>query len=211
MEGCWRKTKQTMKIKLKITMALAVLGLAWGAQAQPSLTGTNGLIGNAISWFTSINTNYSFADVVIWDGPVYVQQLNVANEAGLSYDLWHSDNTPNYAAGTVFAAIEGRFDQAGIAGAFVSEQGSLEFGYMKGDLRAFGFLGAAYFEEPQVFNTSHRLALSGGVQLEKLWSADGTGAALFVEMQQHQRAPIIGANLTVSFGTIGGFFSKIGL
>ena len=187
----------------KIILGLAALLCAGGLQAQtnppPSLGGIASTVGG---WVTSINTNYSFADVITWDGPVYANQVNVANELGGSYDLWHQVNVPNNATGTILGAAEGRFRQGGIGGVFVSEGGGGEFGWMKGDFRAAIFVDGVKLETP-----GHKGAWEFGVQVEKLFTANGTGAAFFISKQEHQNWPFIGGSLSVSFGTIGGLFS----
>jgi hypothetical protein len=183
-----------------------------GAQAQTNTTPTLGGLASTITgWIGNINTNYSYADVILWDGLIYENQLNVANELGGSYDLWHSVVVPNNSTGTLFDSVEGRFRQAGIAGVFASEQGGDEFGYMKGDFRIFGYVDGVFLQNPQVFSgSSHKGAWEVGLQAEKMFSQNMAGA-IFIGMQEHQKYPLIGVNITVTFGTIGGLLKNIGL
>lgn len=202
-----------MKNKIKILIGVAALVLATvTAQAQTNTPPTLQSEGStALTWATTINTNYSFADMILWDGPLYENGVNIANELGASYDVWHSTVVPNNSTGTLFAAPEARFRQAGIAGIFGSESGGMEFGYMKGDFRIAGYVDGVYLQNPSVFNTSSRGGAEFGLQAEKLFTATGSGAAVFFGMPTYQSRPIIGASLTISFGTIGGFLHNIGL
>lgn len=203
-------------MKTYIYKAYCIAGLLLSclipAEAQTNTPPTLSSEGSmALSWATTINTNYSFADMILWDGPLYENGVNVANELGASYDVWHSKVVPNNSTGTLFAAPEVRFRQAGIGGIFASESGGAEFGWMKGDFRIAGFVDGVYLQNPSVFNTSSRGGAEFGLQAEKLFSATGSGAGAFFSMPTYQSRPIIGASLTLSFGTIGGFFHNIGL
>ena len=81
-----------MKNKIKILIGVAALVLATvTAQAQTNTPPTLQSEGStALTWATTINTNYSFADMILWDGPLYENGVNIANELGASYDVWHS-------------------------------------------------------------------------------------------------------------------------
>lgn len=194
--------------KLTVILMMAAVILTAGKLQAQSLFGTNGVITTAALWASSVNTNYSYADLVAWDGPIYQNQLNIANELGASYDLWHSVNEPNNMDGTAFVAPEGRFRQAGIAGVLASGSGGLELGYMKGDLRVLGFADFVYFNNPTLLNAPDRYAYEIGGQVEKMLSPN-TAAGVFVSFQEHQKYPIVGINLNVTFGTLGGLFSHL--
>jgi len=200
-----------MKTLKSIALAAALLCGLSTAQAQTNTPPTfTGALSTAANWVSTINTNYSWADVILWDGAVYANQINVANELGGSADLFHSVNEPNNMNGCLFDALEARARQAGIAGTFVSEQGGDELGWMKGDLRVFGFADFVYLEQPQVLNAPCREAYEFGLQAEKMLSTS-TAMALFVSKQEHQKSPFIGVNFTVTFGTIGGLLKNMGL
>jgi hypothetical protein len=155
-------------------------------------------------WAGNINTNYHFADVLVWDGPVYLNQVNVANELGGSYDIWHSDSNPLTTNGVIFGALEGRFRQAGIAGTWVSEAGGFEFGWQKCDFRAGLFVDGVYLNQPAALGSKHRESAEFGVFVDKMLSS-ASALGLFVADEPDLKYPLLGANLNISFGNGTGF------
>ena len=159
-------------------------------------------VGSTVSqWFASQNTNLSWQDVTIWDGPVYLNNVNVANEFGGSYDLWRSGTNT---ASILFAAVEGRTRQAGIAGTFVSQNAGAEFGWMKYDVRLGAFLDGVYRNNITIGDAHSRLGVELGLFADKKLSQN-TGLGFFISYQTEQKYPLIGGQLNVSFGNGKGF------
>jgi hypothetical protein len=217
-EGC--TPNKTMKKITKLMWILAVVGLAilfaCGARAQ-TVTNTEptvpGLISTFGNWVSTYDTNLTFDDVIIWDGPIYQNNVNIGNELGASYDVWRqkisTNNTSlasvgNKLGGQMFLALEGRCRQASIAGNRVSESGGIEFGWMKYDFRAGLFADGVYIDHPSAVGVTGHEQAEFGLFMEKMLSkASALGA--FISEQTGQKQPIIGANLNVSFGNGTGF------
>ena len=175
------------------------------ATKAPTLVDTLSL---GASWLGNINTNYSYQDVILWDGPVYENQVNIANELGGSYDIWHSVTGPT-TNGLIFGAIESRSRQAGIAGSWLSEGLGGEFGWQKCSFRGGVFVDGIYLNHPSAVGAKSRLGAEGGVFMDDMLSA-ATAAGVFISGQTGQKYPIIGANLKVTFGNGGGFLGLFG-
>jgi len=221
-----------MKNRHRFTrMALAIfliIGLGFTAPAsassETSLTGgqtstpptIKGLLSTASDWISTYDTNLSYQDVIIWDGPVYQNQINIANELGGSYDFWRQKVSPsntglasvgNKLGGQMFGALEARLRQAGIAGTRVSEGGGGEFGWMKYDFRVGVFADAVYLDNLAAMNLAgkSRLTAEFGIFADKMMTSS-SAAGIFISEQLHQKYPIIGVNLNVSFGNGTGLF-----
>jgi hypothetical protein len=208
------------KITTLILIAAAALLLltAVNANAQtdtntPTPPTVNGLISTFGSWIGTYNTNLSFQDIIIWDGPVYENQVNIGNELGASYDVWRqtisTNNTGlasvgNKLGGQMFLGLEARIRQASVAGARVSEAGGLEFGWMKYDFRAGVFADGVYLDHPSVVGVTGHEQAEFGIFAEKMLSPS-SALGMFISEQTGQKFPIIGANLNVSFGNGTGF------
>jgi hypothetical protein len=211
-----QKTKnQNMKKNITVLFVGALLGLgAVTSQAQtvPSITGTNGILYTLVGWVGSYNTNNAFGDFLGWDGPIYQNQVNVANEIGASYDLYRS--APAFSpSGLFFIAPEARFRQAGIVGVFVSEQGGIEGGWEKYDFRAGIALDGVHRENMLATRTGGgHAALEVLVFADKMFSS-ASGAGLFAGMDtgDNAHAPVIGVNLNLDFGNGSGFLGLIGV
>lgn len=197
-------------------MLAALLCGAGYSQAQ---TDTNtqptvpGLISTFGKWVGSYDTNLTFDDVIIWDGPIYQNQINIGNELGGSYDVWRqkisTNNTSiasvaNKLGGQMFGAVEARLRQASIAGDRLSEAGGLEFGWMKYDFRAGLFSDLVYLDHPGAVGRSGHIQGEGGLFAEKMLSKS-SALGMFISLQTGAKQPIIGANLNVSFGNGTGF------
>jgi hypothetical protein len=193
---------------LIVSIIVAFTGLSARAQTTNTAPSFGGAVSTFTSWVGNINTNYSFASLILWDGPLYANNVNIANELGGSYDLWLQNSAPNNMNGTIFDSVEGRFRQAGIAGVYASGNIGDEIGWMKGDFRAFFFADGVYLAKPSVFDTNDRFAGEFGIQAEKMFSPS-TAGAIFVSMQTGQSSPFFGVNFTVTFGSIGGLLNKI--
>jgi len=207
-----------MKFKTQLTLlataALLAVGLAAQAQTnviQPTL---GGLTSTFADWIGSYDTNLSFQDVIVWDGPVYQDGVNFGNEFGGSYDVWRQNISTNNSGlasvgnklgGLMFFAVEGRFRQGGIAGSWVSMAGGMEFGWMKYDFRAGLFLDGVYLNNPEAMNVAHRQTAEVGVFADKMMTKS-SAVGIFISEQIYQKSPIIGANLNVSFGNGTGLF-----
>ena len=185
------------------------------AATNPQAT-VNGLISTFSGWISKFDTNLNFQDVILWDGPVYQNQINIANEMGGSYDFWRqkvsASNTGlasvgNKLGGQMFGAVEARLRQAGIAGTRLSEGAGGEFGWMKFDFRAGLFADAVYLDNPAAMNTSSkdRIVPEVGLFADKMMTSS-SAVGIFISEQLHQKYPIIGANLNVSFGNGTGLF-----
>ena len=204
-----------MKTKL-VFAALALAAFTFTARAQtnaPIVPTISGLTSTFSDWISSYNTNYSFQDALVWDGPVYQDQVNFGNELGGSYDFWRQNISTNNSgiagianklSGQCFGAIEGRFRQAGITGSWVSMAGGGEFGWQKYDFRAGVFADGVYLNNPSAMHVSHRGTAEIGIFADKMM-ASSSAVGLFISQQIFQKSPIIGANLNVSFGNGTGF------
>jgi hypothetical protein len=164
----------------------------------PAIPGAGSTVAQ---WFTGQNTNLSWQDVTIWDGPVYLNNVNVANEFGGSCDLWRSGTN---SASVLFAAVEGRTRQAGVAGTFVSQNAGAEFGWMKYDVRLGAFFDGVYRNNITIGDAHDRLGVELGLFADRKLS-ENTGLGFFVSYQSGQKYPLIGAQLNVSFGNGNGF------
>ena len=135
-----------------------------------------GISTTVSQWFTSQNTNLTWQDVTIWDGPVYLNNVNVANEFGGSYDLWRSGTNAN---SILFAAVEGRTRQSGIAGTFVSQNAGAELGWMAYDVRLGAFLDGVYRNNTTIGDAHTRLGVELGLFADKKLSQN-TGLGFFI-------------------------------
>lgn len=166
--------------------------------SPPTIPGVGSTVAQ---WFTGQNTNLSWPDVTVWDGPVYLNNVNVANEFGGSFDLWRSGTNT---ASILFAAAEGRTRQAGIAGTFVSQNAGAEFGWMKYDVRLGAFLDGVYRNNITIGDAHDRLGVEVGLFADKKLT-ENTGLGFFISYQSGQKYPLIGGQLNVSFGNGNGF------
>ena len=205
-----------MKSILKLTLAamLCVAGYQSHADTNAPIAPTvGGLTSTFADWISTYDTNLSFQDFIVWDGPVYQSGVNIANELGFSYDFWRqgiSTNNTGVAAignklsGQLFGAFEGRFRQGGIAGNWVSMAGGAEFGWQKYDFRAGLYANGVYLNNPSVMNVKHRETAEVGLFADKMMTK-ASAVGIFIAEQIYQKSPIIGANLNVSFGNGTGF------
>ena len=82
-----------MKFKTQFTLlataALLAVGLATQAQTTTNTDPTvPGLVSTLGNWVGSYDTNLTFQDIIVWDGPIYQNHVNVGNEIGGSIDIW---------------------------------------------------------------------------------------------------------------------------
>ena len=209
-----------MKFKtlFTLTAVAAMLAIGFTAQAQTNntLPTIGGLISTFSAWVSSFDTNLSYQDFIVWDGPVYQKNVNIMNEFGASYDVWRqkisTNNTSlasvgNKLGGQLFLAPEGRFRQANIAGDWVSMGAGLEFGWMKYDFRSGVFVDGVYLNNPEALGRPHseRETAEFGLFADKMINK-ATAAGIFISDQVHQSAPFFGVNLNVSFGSGTGLF-----
>ena len=204
------------KILFTITAMAALLAIGFTARAQtnaPIIPTPSGLATTFSEWVGSYDTNLSFQDIIAWDGPLYQNGVNFGNELGGSYDFWRQDistnNTgaaamANKLSGQLFGAVEGRFRQGGIAGNWVSMAGGAEFGWQKYDFRAGLYADGVYLNNPSAMNVSHRETAEVGLFADKMMTRS-SAVGIFIGEQIFQKAPIIGANLNLSFGNGTGF------
>ena len=208
-----------MKFKTQFTLlataALLAVGLATQAQTitntEPTVPGLVSTFGN---WVGSYDTNLSFQDITIWDGPIYQNHVNVGNEIGGSIDIWKQKlgtnnvglaSVGNKLGGQMFLAGEARIRQASIAGLNLSEGGGLEFGWTKCDFRAGGFGDLVYLNHPDDLKSQSHITGEFGVFADKMLSKS-SAMGIFISQQIGQKSQIIGANLNVSFGNGTGIF-----
>jgi hypothetical protein len=200
----------------KFTLSLALLlTLCVGAGAQSitnAETATTSpptyaqLGGTFASWLLTVNTNYSYATVLLWDAPVYQENINIANETGFSLDLWRQNIAPFQ---NIFESIEGRFRQAGIAGVFASDGFGPEVGYMYGSLRVGAYFNYVYNENPVALGEHVRNNFEYGAFADQMMNSS-TAAGFFISRQSHgPKLPVIGINVTVTFGTQTGLASEL--
>ena len=142
--------------------------------------------------------------MILWDGAIYEDQVNVANELGGSYDIWHSSTNKLTTNGLEFAAIEIRSRQAGVTGGLISEQFGVEFGYEKCDFRAGLFADGVYRNHLAPGLATTREGFEGGFFADKMFTAS-TAAGIFVSFQTGQKYPIFGVNFHATFGNGAGF------
>ena len=187
--------------KLKILLISAMVFMAVGySQAQtnaPTPPTPSGVAARVESWLDNYDTNLSYSDVIVWDGPVYQDQVNVANELGASYDVWRSStNTDNL----FFAGVEARLRQGAIAGAFVSEGVGGEFGWMKYDFRV-------RRENALATKTGGgHYAFELGAFADKMLSkSSAMGVFISKQTADSSHAPLIGVDFNLSFGNGKGF------
>jgi hypothetical protein len=196
-----------MKLKSILAMVAAALVLAVNVQAQtntPTPPTPSGVIAKAESWLDHFDTNLSYSDVIVWDGPVYQDQVNVANELGASYDVWRSTtNTANM----FFAGVEARLRQGAIAGAFVSEGVGGEFGWMKYDFRAGLFANGVRRENSLAAKTGggHYAFELGAFADKMLSTSSAVGVFISKQTADSSHAPLIGVDFNLSFGNGKGF------
>jgi hypothetical protein len=190
-----------LPLLILLFMASAATSRAQSSNTPPSI---GDILSTGAGWIGNINTNYHFQNAIVWDGPIYENQVNVANELGASYDLWHSDTNSMTTNGILFGAIETRQRQAGIAGTWLSHGGGAEFGWQKCDFRGGLFIDGVYLDHPSSVGASSHLAGEVGLFADKMLSS-ASAVGIFVAGQSGQKYPIIGANLNVSFGSGGGF------
>jgi hypothetical protein len=199
--------KLTFSIVYKAVILAGILAFAAKAHSQTT-TNTVPSLGDSLSsvasWAGNINTNLHYADVILWDGPVYENQVNVANELGGSYDLWRSDTNALTGNSLLFAGVETRNRQAGIAGSWLSEGFGGEFGWMKGDFRAGLFCDGVHLDNPGAVGATSHFAFEGGIFADKMLSS-ASAVGLFGSFQTGQKYPILGAHLVVTFGNGTGF------
>ena len=152
------------KLLLIIGLAALLAGISQAQTNTPTPPTVNGLISTFGNWVGSYDTNLTFDDVIIWDGPIYQNHVNIGNEFGISYDVWRqtisTNNTSlasvgNKLGGQMFLAPEARFRQASIAGDLLSEGGGIEFGWMKYDFRAGLFGDLVYLDHPGAVGRLH--------------------------------------------------------
>jgi len=193
-----------MKNAKSLLAACAILATAgYSSQAQsttnaaPSVPGFVTQFGD---YLTTVNTNYNYQPVSMWTAAVYQNNVNVSDEVGVSWDLWEQNVN-----GGLFAAVESRTRNAGIAGTVVSEGGGMEFGYMKYSLKVGVFGDGVYVTSQAATLTSKAKGGYGagevGLFVNQMFSSTA-GAGLFVSLQTGARPlyPLIGANLNFSFG-----------
>jgi hypothetical protein len=204
------------RVSKVIVISALLLGAGLAARAQ-TITNTEptvpGLVSTFGNWVGSYDTNLTFQDIVLWDGPVYQNGVNFANELGVSVDLWKQKigtnnvglaSVGNKLGGQLFQAIEGRFRQASIGGLNLSEAGGIEFGWTKYDFRAGVFGDCVYLNRPEEVHMTHRVTGEFGAFADKMLSKS-SAVGIFISQQIGQDAKIIGANLKVSFGNGTGF------
>ena len=85
-----------------------------------------GTVETVLAWASSVNTNLSYGRVIGWTGPVYQNGVNIADEIGMSYDLYTSSATDGY-----FVAAEARFRNAGVLGTIVSAGGGIQLEHLE--------------------------------------------------------------------------------
>jgi len=186
-----------------LLFVVSLVALTFTSTAQTNTPPTPaGVISTLGAWLGNYNTNLVFQDIIIWDGPIYQNQINVANEIGASYDVFRSKPLSN--GGDIFVAPEGRFRQAGIGGVWLSESGGLQFGWMKFDFRIAGYCDGVYLNNPQATGVNQREQVEFGAQAEKMLTPS-TAVGMFVGGQTRHSYPIFGVNLNVSFGNGTGF------
>jgi hypothetical protein len=177
---------------------------------QQSPTSPIGTLETVASWATTINTNYYFPDVLLWDGPVYQKGVNIANEVGGSWDLWRQNAGTN-AGSTLFAGLELRARQGAVGSAFVSENFGGEFGWINHDFKVGVFADGVYRSDAALAAADGgRMAGEFGLFADKMLSP-GSAAGVFVSIQTGDATPLVGANLNVTFGSVTGFLGYLGL
>lgn len=182
---------------LAISSELAVTNPAPApSQTAPSIGDD---ISSVAGWLGNINTNYHYQDVILWDGPIYQNQVNIANEIGGSYDVFRSNTNVATSSSLLFGAIETRQRQAGIAGSWLSHGAGGEFGWQRCDFRGGLFIDGVYLDHPSTVGATRHIGIEGGVFADKMLSA-ASAVGVFVSGQSGQKYPLFGANLTVSFG-----------
>jgi hypothetical protein len=209
--------KKNLRLNLNLALATTLLLTVLTSPAQGLLTSTNpaiavpitpltvpGLINTFTTFVTTEDTNLAFQDIIVWDGPVYQSQINIANELGASLDVWHSHPALTTAdSGTLFAAPEIRLRQGAIAGAFVSENAGGEFGWQIHDLRV-GVFADGVYRNQLTGSQSQRLGFEGGVFADKMFGKN-SGIGLFLSEQTGSAIPLIGLNVNLTFGNRQGF------
>ena len=197
-------------MKKLILSSLTTLLLAMPVVAQSNAPTLGNTLSQVGTWAGTINTNYHYQAVMVWDGPIYANQVNVANELGGSFDFYTSSaNRMADTNGFTLAAVEARSRQAGIAGTFVSEQGGLQFGYEKCDFRAVVYLDYVNNAHPENLGSTKRNTFEGGLMVDKMLSAS-SAVGVFAAWQRGIKYPIIGAQLNVSWGGGTGLFGLFG-
>jgi len=161
-------------------------------------------------WFTSENPANRFQDLLFWTGAVNQNNATVANETGLSYDIWrqNQDYYPftgtNTSSSTLFAAAESRTRMSGLGGLFQSEGIGPEFGWMQNDVRVGVFVDGTYRFSTIGSPSSSKLRAELGVFADKMLTPN-SAIGLMLSYQTGEKYPFIGAQFNVTFGNGKGF------
>lgn len=194
------------RIRTSILTAALLAALCLPLAAQTNTPSLGDSLSSVFSWVGNINTNYHYQRVILWDGPFYVNQVNVGNEFGGDYDFYRSNTNLVTQSGLWYSGVESRQRQAGVTGTWLSEQGGLSFGYQKCSVRAGAFLDYVHNDQPLALgSTGHKQAYEVGLQASQMLSTS-SALGLFVSYQEGIKYPLFGLNLHLTFGGGNGLF-----
>lgn len=161
--------------------------------ASPS---TQNIIQTTFGWFSSQNTNLTFARVSVWEAGVYQAGSLEANEVGTSYDFWR-ESTNN--ASCLFSALEARARQApGVGTPFLSQGVGPEFGLIKYDIKVGIYIDGVWVTQPIGAEKTKGFTVEGGGFISKKLT-DNTGLGVFLGLQWGQNLPLLGIDLNAQF------------
>lgn len=194
-----------------ITAASLAPADATGTNNGPTTIQTVQGMGSTVAgWFSSENPANRYQDLLFWTGAVNQNNATVANETGLSYDIWRQNKdyypftSTNTVNSTLFAAVESRTRMAGIGGAFQSEGVGPEFGWMQNDVRVGVFASAVYRFSTVGSPSNAKMRGEFGVFADKMLTAN-SAIGLMLSFQTGEKYPFVGGQFNVSFGNGKGF------
>jgi hypothetical protein len=142
-------------MKKLILIALVAVFTASYSQAQVITNTTfaspyQNIISSATEYLTTINTNYQFAPLLLWDEVNYQNQIDISDGIGVSYDIYQpagcygTINTNGVTKGGFTGSVEAGIRNIGIAGQVCSGQGGFGLNYNLFDVRAGLYIDGGY-------------------------------------------------------------------
>lgn len=141
-------------MKKLLVLIAATVSLSYVSSAQIT-TNTftdpyQSIVSSAESYLTSVNTNFTYAPVLLWDEVNYQNQVDISDGIGLSYDIYTiygtygTIGTNGTLTGGMTVSLEGGIRNIGIAGQVCSGQGGAGINYNLFDIRFGVYVDGGY-------------------------------------------------------------------
>jgi hypothetical protein len=135
------KPMNQMKNNKLLALALALAALAFTPVAPAARAQSTNFLVSVENYFTTVNTNFTFQRVQVWNGMEYQNGVNIADDLAASFDVYAPAGC--YTGG-LSVSLEGDMRNSGIAGTIVSGQGGAGLNYNYYDIRLGGYADGGY-------------------------------------------------------------------